>query len=337
MPSKTTTIKDIANKLGMHHSTVSRALRDHPEVSQKTKERVLEAMKKTNYIPNGLAVNLRNRKSSVIGVLLPNIDLSFFSNITSIISNLAAETGYSIMMCQSNESYEEEVKNARMLLANRIAGLIVCVSHATRKTNHLKAFQERNIPTVYFDRVPKGLKVSKVTVDQYNGAFEAVSYLINSGYKRIACLADASRLSVFQDRLKGCKEALKNNNLPCPDELVVLGSLWKEDGIKGADKLLSLKKRPDAIFCVNDTVATGVIMRLHQKGLRVPDDIAVVGFDDDPVTALLNPPLTTVAQPKEQIAKSVFTLLMEQIKSPRKSTAVKTEKLKAKLIIREST
>lgn len=330
------TIKDIAKKFNVAPSTVSRALRDHPYISRATKEKISAFASECKYQPNRIAQSLQTQKTNTIGVVVPEIKHDFFSSVISGIEGVAYEAGYTIMVCQSNESYEREVINTKALISHRVAGMLISISQGTKKLDHLKAVMHQGIPLVFFDRVAEELETSKVIVDDCEGAFQAVAYLIRAGYKRIAHLAGPKHISMSANRLKGYEQALKKHGLAVKKELIIHGGLHEQDGQKGAEKLLALKKPAEALFAVNDPVAIGALGFFKNKGWRVPEDIALAGFSNNQVAALIDPPLTTVDQPAFEIGKTAATLLLEQIRSSKKSFRPQTRVLKTKLIIRKS-
>lgn len=331
------TIKDIAKNLNLSPSTVSRALRDHPDISSATKKQVITLAKKLDYHPNNIAQSLKKRRSNTIGVIVPEIKHHFFSSVISGVEEVAYQVGYTIMVCQSNESYEREVVNTRALVSNRVAGLLVSISQTTENSEHFRLLQRQGIPFAFFDRVREDIKTSKVVVDDFDGAFQAVEHLIVSGYKRIAHIAGPPHLSISRDRFEGYRTALKKYNIKTQKNLIVHGGLNEEDGICGFQKLLQLEQLPDAIFAVNDPVAIGAFMQIKENGLIIPDDIAIVGFSDNPISSLIDPPLTTIAQPSYEMGKVAAKLLLEQIENEHDEFDTKIEVLKTKLVIRKST
>lgn len=331
------TIKDLAKELNLSASTVSRALRDHPDISPLTKKRVISLANKLDYHPDSIAQSLQTQKTKTIGVIVPEIKQPFFASVINGIEELAYSAGYTIIVCQSNETYDREVLYTRTLVSHRVAGLLVSLSQTTQNLDHFKALQRRGVPIVFFDRVNDDIEASKVVVDDYNGAFAAVDHLIKSGYKRIAHLAGPKNLSISKYRLKGYKDALKLGNRPYNEELVVYGGLDDTDGVVGFQKLLSLEILPDAVFAVNDPVATGAFLTIKEHGLKIPDDVALVGFSNTNVSSLLDPPLTTVEQPTYEIGKTAVQLLLAQINNNEKNFVPQFEVLKTHLIIRGST
>jgi DNA-binding LacI/PurR family transcriptional regulator len=331
------TIKDLAKALNISPSTVSRALRDHPDISQFTKKRVISLANKLDYHPDSIAQSLQTKKTKTIGVIVPEIKQPFFASVINGIEEFAYAAGYTIIVCQSNESYDREVVYTRSLVSHRVAGLLVSLSRTTQNFDHFKVLQRRNVPMVFFDRVSDEIEADKVVVDDYQGAYDVVDHLIKSGYRRIAHLAGPENLSISKFRLKGYRDAIKQHNLTLNEELVIHGGLDDTDGVVGFQKLLNLKQLPDAVFAVNDPVATGAFITIKEHGLKIPADIALAGFSNTHMTSLLDPPLTTVEQPSYQIGKTAAQLLMEQIHSSDEKYKPRFKILKTQLIVRGST
>ncbi len=330
------TIKDIAKVLSISPSTVSRALRDHPDISNETKEKVLNTAKELDYFPDSLAQGLKSRRTNTIGIIVPEIKHHFFSSAISGIEDVTYNSGFTILVCQSNESVEREKLNLKTLVSNRIAGLLVSLSQTTTDASHFKVLKKRGIPVVFFDRTIEGLNASKVIVDDFQGAYDIVSHLIQSGYKRIAHIAGPTNISIGNNRLKGYQKALEDNNIPINSDLIIEGGFRQKDGSSAADKLIELENRPDAIFAVNDPVAIGAFSKIKERGLVIPDEMALVGFSNNPVSALIEPALTTVEQPSHEIGRIAAELLLEKINDSSKAEDVVEKILKTKLIIRQS-
>lgn len=333
-----TTLRDLAKKLNLSVSTISRALNDSPEISDATKSKVIEASLALDYHPNILARGLINKQTKIIGVIVPEITHDFFSLAISGISEVAYNAGYVIMLCQSNESYDREVINTNALVSNQIAGLIVSISQETKRHDHFEYLQRIGIPLVFFDRVCESLKTSKIVVDDHGGAFRAVEYLIKKGRKRIAHLGGTEHLSISRDRFTGYLDALHTFGIPFDNNLVYFSGFQEQNGVKGMQVLFELEKHPDAIFAVNDPVAIGAYEEIKNRGLRIPDDIAVVGFSNNPVAAIIDPPLTTIEQPAHELGRRAAIVLLEQIlaKTERRIYKPVREVLETKLIIRSS-
>jgi DNA-binding LacI/PurR family transcriptional regulator len=335
--NKRTTIKDIANRLKIHHTTVSRALRDHPDIQPKTKKMVLAMADELNYHPNFLAQNLKAQRTNTIGVIVPEIKTHFFASVISGIEDIAYEAGYVILLSQSNEDFNREVLNTKTLISNHVAGLVVSISQTTQSSDHFKNFLERGGSLVFFDRVCEELNASKVTVDDYNGGFQATEHLIKKGYKKIAHLGGTRHLSIAKARYSGYRDALEMHHIKVNQDYAFFGGCHERNGKEGMDYLLNLSDPPDAVFAVNDPVALGAYQAIKNKGLTIPDDIAIVGFSNNPISAVVQPPLTTINQPAYEMGKKAAELLIEQINNSHHELEPKQEVLKTSLIIRQST
>jgi len=328
------TIKDIAKELGVHHTTVSLALRNSKSIKKETRDRVWQKARELGYRPNRLAQGFRNKRSNTIGILVPTIRHHFFAKFISEVSEKANDAGFSVMVFQSNEKLDSEKKNVEALIDNRVAGVLISVSKETTTSDHFEAFEHENIPLVFFDRIPEMKNVSKVAVDNFQGAHDAVNLLISKGRKKVAFITGASHINVYSDRLEGYKRALNENGITFNQEFLVKGNFFMEDGIIGAKKLLTLPQKPDAILAVGDDVAIGAIKYLKGAGLKIPDDIAVVGFDNDPMGIAIDPELTTVEQPLEQMAEVSLQMLLRKIASG--ETVAEEEILKSSILKRKS-
>lgn len=333
---KQVTIKDIARQLNIHHTTVSRALRNRPDISEETRRNVLAVAKELNYQPNPFAASLRSNKSSVIGVIVPELYHSFFSSFVSEVTNAADRLGYSVMICQSYENVEREKKNILALLKNRVAGVIATVSQYTQSGEDFKVFLEAKIPLVFFDRFCSDLETDRVIVDFYGGTCELVEFLLATGYQRIAHIAGPQHIQGARERLLGYIDVLRRHNLKVDDDFMIRGGFLVEDGVKGAEQLLQNNRAPDAIFAVNDDVAIGAMFTLISKGLHVPKDIAVVGFDNDRLSAFTNPPLTSVDIQRDLLGRKAVELLIRRIESRKAELPFKSSRIKTNLVRRNS-
>ena len=329
---------DIAKKLKISVSTVSRALNEHPDIKEETRNQVKKLAKKLNYSPNQIARSLKSKKTNVIGVIVPEIKHDFFSSAISGIEEVAYHSGYTILVCQSNESYKREVINTNALMHQRVAGLIVSISQTTENGNHFKELINRGMPIVFFDRACKDVSANKVVIDDVKSAFGAVTHLIQRGRKKIVHLAGPQELKICEQRLKGYKNALKEANIPISKELIRYSSgLHEIDGYNSLDSLLKENIIPDAIFAVNDPVAVGAFQRMKEDGLKIPKDIAIVGFSNNRITSLIEPSMTTVGQPSFKMGEKAAGLLIEMLKNPKRNNQKKTIMLETELIIRKST
>lgn len=331
------TLSDIARELGTSTSTVSRALRNHPDISESTKEKVREVAERLEYFPDTLAQGFKKQRTTTIGIIVPEIQHHFFSSAISGIEELAYNAGFTIMVCQSNEDYEREKLNLRALVSNRVAGILVSLSQTTKDVSHFEILKKRKIPVVFFDRSHKDITESQVIVDDYQGAYELIKYLAHRGYKRIAHIAGPENIMIGMERERGYRDALTDHNLVVDETLIVRGGYRRRDGSIGVQKLLDLASVPDAIFAVNDPVALGAFVVLKERGIRIPEDIALAGFSNNPLSSLLEPPLTTVDQFSYNIGKRAAQLLLEQIDKGPENVSPVIQVEKTKLIIRKST
>ena len=334
---KHATIIDIAKKLKISASTVSRALNDHPDIKKETKDLVKNTAKKLNYFPNPIARSLKNKRSNVIGVIVPEIKHDFFSSAISGIEEVAYHSGYIILVCQSNESYEREVVNTNALMQQRVAGLIVSISQNTRNGNHFKSLINMGIPLVFFDRACGDISANKVVIDDTKSAFNAVTYLIEKGRKKIAHFSGPKVLKICEQRLKGYKNALRKANINIDSKLIRFGGLHEIDGYNAMDSLIKENIIPDSVFAVNDPVAIGAFQRIKEAGLKIPADIAIVGFSNNKITSLVEPSITTVDQPSFEMGKKSAEILIEMIENEAIRKHKKTITLETELIVRNST
>lgn len=330
-------ITEIARELNISPSTVSRALNNHPAISAKTRDSVIELARKLNYQPNLLALNLLRNRSNTIGVIVPEITSYFFSSIISGIQDLLNPLGINMIIGQSNELVEEEKSIVRSFTSIRVDGFLISPSSETKNFDHLKILTESNIPLVLFDRDCEGMNVDKVFVDEYSGAFQAVEHLIKSGCRRIAHIAGPPSLSTAKHRLGAYKDALKNYGIPVREEYIVESvGFAPEHGIDPTKKLLALPHPPDAVFTINDGVAIGAMYVMKEAGWIIPDQISVIGFDDDPHSCYFRPSLSTVWQPTYELGMLSARILIKRINSGNDIAQPRVEKLFPELIIRGS-
>ena len=332
---KHTTIIDIAGKLGMPTSTVSRALNDHPDIDSETKKRVKRILKVLHCSPNPIAESLKNNRTTTIGVIVPEIKHDFFSSAISGIEEVAYQSGYTIILCQSYESFEREVINTNMLMHHRVAGVLVSISQNTKCGDHFQDLIKRRIPLVFFDRVCEDVVASKVVIDDYRSAFDAVSFLIGKGYKRIAHFGGPKELDICKKRCRGYIDALKRAGISLQNGYVRYGGMHEQDGYTSMDSMLREKLIPDAIFAVNDPVAIGAFQRIKEARLRIPDDVAIMGFSNNKITTMIDPQLTTVDQPSFEMGKKSAEILINIIEN--KMVKPRTLVLDTTLLVRGST
>lgn len=337
MKKRRVTITDIARELNVAPSTVSRALHDHPALKKETKEAVRALAEKLDYQPNLMALNLLRKKSNTIGVIVPEITSHFFSAIITGIQDVIGSSEYNIMICLSNESYEEEAVIIKKLLKIQVDGVLVSPASATENFDHFRSLQKNGIPVVVFDRDCPGLEADKVLVDDYAGAFQAVQYLIRSGCKKIAHLGGPLNLSTTKHRLQGYLDAMENGKVPIRREYVAhVKGFSHNDGLKPAKKLLKLPDSPDAIFAMNDNIAISAMHVARKMGLRIPDDISIVGFDDEPHSSYFRPSLSTVWQPVYSLGMLSARIVLHRMMDEDNKKGFRQEIFKPELVIRAS-
>lgn len=335
MKSTNVTIKDIAKILGISPSTVSRALKDHPDISKATKDQVNNLAHEMNYRPNPIALSLRNRRSNVIGVVIPEIVHYFFSSVISGIEKVAKEHGYSVMFSQSGESYEKEVEVCETFLHSIIDGLLISVSKETDDFKHLSKLDEEGIPVVFFDRMIEEFEADRVLINDFEGAFKATEHLIVEGRRRIVHFAGPQNRSIGINRLKGYIEAHKKNGVVIDESLVIHCDNF-ESALIETQKIIDSGLKFDSIFTVNDFTAAGVLKVLAKNGLSVPKDVSVIGFGNDYIADMVEPTLTTISQPGFSMGEKAMQMLINRINSE-KTLIPQTEILPTKLVIRSST
>lgn len=335
MSKRSATIKDIASELGISPSTVSRALKDHFEISEATKKAVREVAEKLNYQPNSLALSLRYSKSFTLGVIVPEIVHFYFSTIISGIEDVAQSKGYNVIITQSNESLDREKINLQTLFNHRVDGVLLSISKETTSYDHLENFIEKGLPVVFFDRVADDVKSSKVTVDDAMGAYDATTHLIKKGYKRIAHFEGPTGLNITKERFNGYKKALEENKLPSDPELVIKGCYSKTDSRKAVFELIK-KKNADAIFAFDDLVALEAVKAAKEYGKNVPLDFGVIGFCNWQFTEMTNPSISTVDQPGFEMGRKAAELLIDQLEKGEEFQH-QSVTLPTQLIAREST
>jgi LacI family transcriptional regulator len=331
---KQATIKDIARALNVSTSTVSRALRDTHDVKQETRKAVLALAEELNYQPNQLALHLLKKQTHTIGVIVPNLDF-VISTMVKGIDEVALEAGYTVMVCQSNESYGREIVNTKRLMDSLVDGFIVSLSSESKMVAHLKKILDKKKPMVMFDRISSELIAPNVTVDNEGAGYMATQHLIEQGYKKIAILAGPKNLELSNNRMDGYLRALKENNIKVDKELIVYCDFNQDYAYFATKELLALKKRPDAIFAIADKMAIGAMLAIKEKKLNMPNDIGLVGFNNDPATSLVTPTLSSIDMPAFELGKTAAKTFIEMMHSDTDMSQTHTV-LKLKLIVRES-
>ena len=331
------TIKELAAELKISTSTVSRALADKWDVNPETRKAVLELAERWNYRPNPISLSLKQQQTMTIGVVIPEFMTAFFPEVIIGIQNTLEAEGYTILISQSDESYNKELNNMKNLESRLVDGLIISLTKETVNTDYLQKLLDRNIPLVLFNRVCDNIDTPKVIIDDYKWAFEAVEHLINQGYRRIIHLTGPENLELSQQRKKGYIDALTKHNISIDPDLIIPCGVMMEKGVIAAHRILEMEQMPDAIFAINDPVAIGAMKTLQKNGIRIPEDIGVVGFSESKMAMIVEPNLTSVEQPTFEMGKIAAELLLEQLKNKKDEAVLnKCITLNAKLNVRES-
>jgi len=331
-----TTIHDIAEKLNITASTVSRALKDHPRISSETKKAVLRVAQKLNYQPNHIAAALRNGKSNIIGIIVPTVDRSFFSSVIRGIEEIANTSHYNVMICQSYDIYKKEVATVEALLNARVDGIIASHGKETKDFSHFLKAKERGVPVILFDRYNNDLEVSQVVIDDYLGAYKATEHLIQQDCKRIAHFTSTLNISIFTERLRGYREALVNNGLKYDESMVISSNLQAEDGRNSMLQLLKLAEIPDGIFSASALSIAGAMQVLKEKNIKVPEEVALIGFSNESFMLFTEPPITAVDQHSMRMGNAAAEIFLEEVSSHRLKFIPQKIVLKPELIVRQS-
>ena len=330
------TIHDIAKILNIDSSTVSRALNNSPRVTEKTKNRIIAKANELGYQRNDLASNLRKNKTNTLGVIVPRISRHFFSSAIAGIEETAYKLGYNVIICQSLEELEREQNNVNTLLANRVDGVLVSISMETENYDHFEGLKQRRIPVVFFDRHCNIPDTSSVLIDDFKAGFDATEHLILKGCKTIAHFSGPSHLEIYKNRFEGYQAALAKYHFSFNEDLVFSSRLMEQDGVDNVTKILALPYKIDGIFSANDVAAISAMQQLKRKGIKIPDDIAVVGFSNESISAIIEPSLTTINQSGFEIGKTATELLISQIASGSQNVVNERIVIKASLIERDS-
>lgn len=333
--SRPTSLKDIAKAAGVSITTVSRALNNHPDISKETRHEIRQLADGMNYQPNIIAQSLVNRSTNTLGVIIPNLETTFFSSMLSGIQHVAAQSGYRVVICQSDESHLSEISNLQALMNNMIDGLLICHTLETSTFDHIRMQMNRNIPIVQFYRVSEELAISKILADDENGAMEVTENLVRSGCKRIAILLGPKYLPITAKREAGYLKVLKKWKIKPNPKLIKYVNFSSESVMEAVDGWLTMKPAIDAIFSISDKSAVQIIRYLKSKRIKIPQTINVAGFGNEYTGEIVEPKLTTFNVKTKEIGEAAARVLLEQIIS--KDKQPKTILIKGEFIQREST
>ncbi len=335
--NKEITIYDIAEYLDISATTVSRGLKDHPSINKHTRKKVVEAAKYLGYRSNTFASSLRSKKTHTIGVIVPRLNSYFMSSVLAGMEDAASKENYNLIISQSLESEGKEIANAHTMYNKRVDGLLVSLAYDTKKIDHFTPFFKKGIPVVFFDRIYPHIDSTSIVIDNYNAAYEITKHLIEQGCKRIMHLGGNLLRNVYSDRLRGYRQALADHNIPADESnLVFISKLNEEAGSKAAEYILKMENKPDAVFAANDTAAVYCIMKLKEAGISIPDDIAFAGFNNDPISKIIEPNLTTINYSGYDIGEAAVTSMINHLNGISNIKTTNTVILRSDLIIRAS-
>lgn len=335
-PSKKTTIHDIAERLNVTASTVSRALNGNPRISDNTRKAVLKAARELDYEPNQIASALRSGRTQLIGMLVPTINRAFFSSIIRGVEEVANSLDYRVIVSQSNEIFENEENAVKAFLNARVDGIIASIGKNTEHFNHYKQVLDRGLPLVLFDRTTPQLQTGQVVIDDYQGAYMATAHLIEQGCGRIVHFTSERKIDIYKERYRGYVNALQDHGIELNHSLVFSGNLQLEDGRTHAEQLIRGKVDFDAIFSASDYAAMGAMQVLKENGLKIPDDVALVGFLNEPFTSFTDPPLSSVNQFPIEMGQTAANLFFNALNSDKKKIIPKKTVIQPELIVRAS-
>ncbi|GAB4049875.1 LacI family DNA-binding transcriptional regulator [Spirosoma litoris] len=333
---KEVTIYDIAKQLQLSPATVSRALNDHPAINKNTKTLITSKALEMGYRSNLFASNLRRQRTNTIGVIVPRLDSSFMSTVLAGMEKVVNESSYNLIISQSLESVKKEVTNAKTMFDSRVDGLLVSLASDTENLDHFNPFFKKGIPLILFDRVVQQKNCTNIVIDNLKAGYDATTHLIQQGCKRIMHVSGSLKRNVYADRLKGYKLALLEHGLPSGDELERVTNLTRQDGLDVAAYIKRMPNPPDGLFISSDFCAVSCIGALKKSGFSIPNDIAVVGFNNDPVSLVIDPNLTTIHYPGQEMGEIAAQSLINHLNGLLRLSATNTILLNYDLIIRES-
>lgn len=331
-----TTIKDIANVLNISAAAVSKALHNDSRISEKTKKAVRQVAKNLNYQPNHLASALRSGKSNLVGVMVPKTNSNFFSSVVENIEAVLNKAGYNIIITQSNESFEKECKNIDTLLFTQVDGIIASMANETVDLSYYEKIKSKGIPLILFDRGENDLNVDYVGINDYDSSHMIIQHLVKKGCTRIAHIGGYRRTRIFNNRIRGYIDAIKKNNLPIDDNLIIECDLTLNDGRREMQKLLKLDDKPDAVYVAGDYAALGALQVLNENKIDIPNEMRLVGFGNEPFTSLISPSISSVNQHSKDIGRLAAETFLKRVANPEVKQHLNKIILDAELIVRDS-
>jgi LacI family transcriptional regulator len=334
--NKEITIYDIARELNISPATVSRGLNDHSAVNKETKKKIFNMAKEMGYRSNTFASNLRRQRTNTIGVIVPRLNSNFMSSVISGMEKVANDTGYNLIISQSLETAKKEATNAQTMFNSRVDGLLVSLAYDTDNIDHFKDFLKKGIPLIFFDRVFNHKQCTGIIIDNVKAGLDATNHLIEQGCRKIVHITGSLKRNVYADRLKGYKYALADQDLAFDNDLVLETNLSVEAGVAAAEQILEMKPLPDGVFVANDACAVSCMQTLKQAGIAIPQDIAFVGFNNDPLAKVVEPNLTTVNYPGYEMGEAAAQTLINHLNGTSNINSTNTIILRSELVIRES-
>lgn len=335
---KEITIYDIAKHLSISAATVSRGLQNNPAINKNTRKKIIDTALQLGYRSNTFASSLRSKKTHTLGVIVPRLNSYFVASVLAGMEDVANKEGYNLIISQSLENAAKEVANAHTMFNNRVDGLLVSLAYDSENIDHLKPFFKKHIPVVFFDRTYPHNESTSIIIDNYKAAYDITKHLLDQGCRRIMHFAGNTLRNVYAERLRGYKEAIKDYNISFDEKLVFISRLDEESGTAAAGQILKMKPgiRPDAVFSSNDTAAVHCMIHLKTAGIKIPGDIAFAGFNNDPISKVVEPNLTTVNYSGYHIGEAAITSLINHLNGISSIKTTNTVVLRSDLIIRGS-
>lgn len=334
--AKEVTIYDIAKRLNVSPATVSRGLQDHPAISKKTKKKIFDMVDKMGYRTNHFARNLRKQQTKTIGVIVHELNSNFITSVLAGVEKVTTEAGYDLIIAHSSESYQKEAANAKNLFHKRVDGLIASLAFDTTDLEHFQPYIDKGVPLLFFDRVEQDGNNTVVIIDNAKCGYVATRHLIEQGCKKIVHVTSSLKRNVYSQRYKGYRDALFDYGIEFDDSLLLINDLSEKAGIEAAMKIIKMKPLPDGAFITNDFVAAVCMRTLKEHGISIPDDIAVVGFNNDTIGKLIEPSLTTINYPGEDIGEIAARNLVNHLMGISNIHQTNTIIVRSDLIVRRS-
>lgn len=334
--AKEVTIYDLAKRLNISIATVSRGLKDDPAVSKKTRKKIFELAEEMGYRSNHFARNLRRQKTNTIGIIVHELNSNFITSVLAGIEKITTEAGYDLIITHSSESQVKEAANAKNLFHKRVDGLIASLSFDTKDLEHFRSFEDKGVPIIFFDRVEQTRNNSVVIIDNYKCGYQATHHLVEQGCKRIAHVTSSLKRNVYSERYRGYRDALFDNNIPFDESLLIINDLSENAGIESARQILDMQPIPDGAFITNDFVAAVCMRTLKENNIKIPGDIAIVGFNNDAIGKLIEPALTTINYPGKDMGEIVARNLINHLQGAGNIHNIHTVIVSSDLVIRKS-